>query len=102
MGELSGTFIDSPESKIAQDRQVVEPPEGKVATDVDDCFADAEHQGFPVFDVSKEEFYNNMRADRKRLRFKSETPAQKYFQNTKYKRPFFIRNMEDNYMRKIK
>jgi hypothetical protein len=102
MGELSGTFVDSPESKIAQDRQVIEPPEGKVKTDVDNCFADGEYQGFPVFDVSKDEFYNNMRAERKRLRFKSETPAQTYHKNTRYKRPFYIRNLEDGYMRKIK
>jgi hypothetical protein len=102
MGELSGTFIDSPEAQIAKDRQTIEPPEGKVKTDVDGCFADAEHQGVPVFDVSREEFYNNMKADRKRLRFKAETPASHYFRNTRYKLPFYIRNKEDNYMRKIK
>jgi len=73
MGELSGTFTDSPEAQIAQDKQVVEPPDGKIKTDVADCFADAEYQGFPVFDVSKKEFYDNMRATRQRLRFKSDT-----------------------------
>lgn len=102
MGELSGTFQDSPEAAIAQDKQVTSPPDGKVQTDVADCFADAEYQGFPVFDVTKDEFYNNMRADRQRLRFKSETPAQTYFKNTHYKTPFYIRNTEDGYMRKIK
>ena len=40
MGELSGTFVDSPEGQMARDNQVVEPPEGKVETDVRDCFAD--------------------------------------------------------------
>ncbi len=102
MGELSGTFQDSPEGQIAKDNQVVEPPDGKVVTDVTDCFADGEFRGSLVFDVSKQEFYDNMRADRQRLRFKSGTPAQTYYSNTSYKVPFFIRNSEDGYMRKIK
>ena len=102
MGELSGTFTDSPEAKIAQDNQVVEPPEGKVETDVPEVFADGEFRGSLVFDVSKDEFYNNMRADRQRLRFKSDTPAQHYYKKTHYKTPFYIRNKEDGYMRKIK
>lgn len=102
MGDLSGTFVDSPEAQIAQDKQVVDPPDGKIKTDVENCFADAEYQGFPVFDVSKNEFYNNMRADRQRLRFKSETSAQAYHKQTHYKTPFYIRNIEDGYMRKIK
>jgi hypothetical protein len=102
MGELSGTFSDSPEAQIARDKQVIEPPDGKFETDVPECFADGEFRGSHVFDVSKEEFYNNMRADRQRLRFKSDTPAQVYFKSTHYKTPFYIRNMEDGYMRKIK
>jgi hypothetical protein len=102
MGELTGSFIDSPEGQIAQDRTPVEPPDGKVTTDVDGCFADAEFRGSLVFDVTKDEFYNNMKADRKRLRFRSGTPAQEYYSKTRYKTPFFIRNQEDGYMRKIK
>lgn len=101
MGELSGHFNDSPEAKIAQDNQVTEPPDGKFETDVPDCFADAEYRGGHVFDVSKEEFYNNMRADRRRLRFKAESPAQTYHKKTNYKKAFYIRNTEDGYMRKV-
>ncbi len=101
MGELSGTFADSPEGQIAQDQQVVEPPEGKVETDVPDCFADGTFRGKLVFDVSKDEFYKNMKANRQRLRFKTDTPASDYFKATKYKTPFYIRNTDDGYMRKV-
>jgi len=102
MGEMSGTFIDSPEGTLAQDNVVTEPPEGKLATDVPDCFADAEFRGKLVFDVSKDEYYDNMRVDRKRLRLKSGTSAQQYYSKTNYKVPFYIRNQEDGFMRKIK
>jgi len=60
---------------------------------------------FPCFDVDKNEFYQNMQDGRRRLRFKSGTPAQEYMSKTKYNRPFFIRHVDDSgkkYVRKIK
>lgn len=60
---------------------------------------------FPCFDVSQQEFYQNMQSGRQRLRFAQDSNAQKYMQNTKYNRPFFVRHTDSNgkvYVRKIK
>lgn len=128
MGEMSGDSVQ--QQKISGDHAVSEPqstpdpkadaggevpvdggdggnpsekPEPKgVPTDVDDVFADGERNGMPVFDVSREEFYNNMKVNRRRLRFKNGTRASNYMQKTRYNRPFWIRSKEDNLMRKIK
>lgn len=102
MGEITGSFVDSPENLVAKDNAVSAPPEGKVKTDVTDIFADGEYKGTPVFDVSTDEFYNNMKQDRKRLRFKTGSVAGNYMRKTKYNLPFYIRNMKDGYLRKIK
>jgi len=102
MGELGGEFKDTPESLIAKDNAVSTPPEGKVKTDVSNIFADGEYKGSPVFDVSTDEFYNNMKQDRKRLRFKSGSIAGDYMRKTRYNIPFYIRNQKDGYLRKIK
>jgi len=58
----------------------------------------------PCFSVSKGEFFQNMTDGRRRLRFKSGTNVQKYMQNTKYNRPFYIKTTENGktYQRKIK
>ena len=78
-------------------------------TDVEDIEADDYKQigndKFPVFDISKAEFYNNMRADRKRLRFASGSKVQKFRQQTKNRAPFYIRYTDSKgsqYIRKIK
>lgn len=100
MGEISGSNVNtSPEVQIKQDLSATD---GKIETDVDGVFADAEKGGVPVFDVSKDEFFNNMKMDRKRLRFKKDSVISKYMRNTKYNRPFYVRNTEDGYLRKIK
>jgi hypothetical protein len=110
MGELSGAGIsDVQGEKMAADHAVNTPKsngEGGtvkgVPTDVDGVFADGERNGIPVFDVSPEEFYNNMKMDRKRLRFSNDSNATKYMKSTKYSRPFWIRNTKDGFLRKIK
>jgi len=102
MGEISGNFQDSPEGIAAGDKAVTTPPEGKIKTDVSDVFADGEYRGTPVFDVDTDEFYNNMKQDRKRLRFKSGSVAGDYMRKTRYNIPFYIRNKKDGYLRKIK
>ena len=103
MGELSGMNKDSisssPEGMIKKDLEAVD---GKVKTDVEGVFANAEKNGLPVFDVSQKEFFNNMKMDRKRLRFKKDNPVSAYMKNTKYNKSFFVRNTTDGYLRKIK
>jgi len=82
----------------------------KIPTDVKDVMADDTVKigtnEFPVFSCSKNEFFNNMSNDRKRLRFKSGSKVQQYMKGTKYKnRDFYISYTDDNgksYRRKIK
>jgi len=104
MGEISGINdvgdgVD-PGAKIAADTAAIDKPDG-VKTDVEGVFAQAEKQGMPVFDVSKDEFYQNMNYGRRRLRFKGGTPASQYMRGTKYNRSFWIRE-PDGYTRKVK
>ena len=116
MGELSGNGGGIQGEKIAGDNAAVEPtsteipknisgketsPPKGVPTDVDDVFADAVKGDAPVFDVSQEEFNNNMKMDRRRLRFRQGSKAAEYMRKTKYTRPFWIRNTKDGFMRKI-
>jgi len=102
MGELAGDNYDSPEAQVARDNVITTPPDGKVETDVPNVFADGERNGIPVFKVTKDEFYQNMNYGRKRLRFKSGTATADYMSKTNYKRPFWIENQEDGYVRKVK
>jgi hypothetical protein len=114
MGEFNNNDIQG--DKIKQDLGVKEPattssddkgqmpnaPDGKIKTDVPDVFADGEKGGMPVFDVEPDEFFKNMKVNRRRMRFKSGSTAQQYHSNTKYRRPFWIRNKKDGYVYKIK
>lgn len=105
MGELAGNFQDSPEAKIAGDRdQAVEPPEGKVETPVKGVFADAinKRDNLPVFKVGHSEFYQNMNYGRNRIRFKNGSDASKFMQGSRYKQSFWIQHEKDGYMRKVK
>ncbi len=70
-------------------------------TGVEGIHADGERGGLPVFDVTPNEFYNNMKVDRRKLVFKRGTPAQKYHSRTNYKQPFYIRNKKDGYLKKV-
>ena len=105
MGELAGNVGGgyAQGEKISGDTAVTPAsPGSKIAKDVPDVFADGEKNGMPVFDVSSSEFYKNMKTDRLRLRFKSGSNAQAYQSQSKYRRPFFIRNQDDGYTYKIK
>jgi hypothetical protein len=73
-----------------------------IPTDAEGVFADGEKGGLPVFDVSQQDFYNNMKQDRRRLRFGKDTNASKYMRTTRYRRPFYVRNKDDGYMFKVK
>jgi len=111
MGVLSGIEGDSAQDQnIKADHEVttVEPPKTDngndprgFKTDVDGIFADGERNGVPVFDVEKDDFYRNMKIDRRRLRFNSGSSVQQYHSKTRYNRPFYIRNKDDGFMRYI-
>ena len=105
MGDLFGDFNNTPEAQIARDgNQAVAPPEGKVKTDVDGCFADAinKRDNLPVFKVDHNSFFQNMSFGRNRIRFKSGTDVQKYMQGSRYKQSFWVQHETDGYMRKVK
>jgi hypothetical protein len=109
MGEMLGKDNFAQGEKLSGDhavktsnQQSTNAPDGKFATDVKNCFADGEKHGVPVFSVSPKEFYNNMKQDRRRLRFKSGSPIQTYHSQSKYRRPFFVRNKDDGYTYKVK
>jgi len=96
-----GEFLqpDSNREKIAGD---IEVKQGKVKTDVDGIFADGEKEGIPVFDVEEKDFNQNMHWGRKRVRFSKESNAGEYMRKTRYNIPFWIRNKNTGYVRKIK
>lgn len=103
MGVLSGTDGDNAQGgAIAHDHATTpsNDPRG-FKTDVDGIFANGERGGVPVFDVTQKEFYDNMKVDRKRLRFTPGSTAQSYHSKTRYNMPFYIRNKDDGFMRKI-
>lgn len=99
---------EEPEQELDIEKPEIEEPTG-FSTDVEGVVSDDEHAHgnikFPVFNVGKNEFYQNMNYGRKRLRFKSGSNAQKYMSGTKYKRSFYVSYTDSKgktYQRKIK
>jgi len=99
-GSDNGPAINQPEEIKQDDRGI--------PTDVENVFAQSvvKHGGvdLPVFEVDKDEFFNNMTDNRKRLRFKSGSAAQQYMSGTRHKIPFFVQTTVDGktLRRKIK
>jgi hypothetical protein len=100
-----------PETETQTETEPEKPTEKKktYATDVTGVECDdlvrIGSEKFPCFDVSQQEFYQNMQDGRRRLRFNNGSNCQKYMQGTKYNRPFFIRHTDDRgktYVRKVK
>jgi len=104
MGEFTddqiGEPINKPETEKADDSGCPTDVDGVNANDI------VKHGNveFPCFTVSKQEFFSNMKQNRKKTRFKSGSTVQQYMQKTRYKNPFFIEYEEDGkkYRRKIK
>lgn len=66
---------------------------------------DGTFRNTPVFDVSKDEFFNNMRRDRNRMRFANKSKISKFMQTNNYRKPVFMRYTDPNgqqYVSKIK
>lgn len=99
-----GSFIDgnTPGTDVRDALQFVD--DGLVPTDVEGVMASGTKNNLHVFDVDKEDFYKNMKDDRKRQRFKSDSPAAQYLRGTKYKNPFYVRYKDEDgaYIRKVK
>lgn len=106
-----GAFTDgnSPGDMAAKEKATGTENKQGFKTDVNGLEADdMVKQGkdeFPVFDVDQKDFYQNMEGGRRRMRFASGSKAQKYMQNTKYKRAFYVRHTDNNgkkYIRRVK
>lgn len=101
---MSGEFLggDTPATDAAEASTRIDAKEGGYDTDVPDIKAPAIHNNLPVFDVPEDEFYANMRNDRKRLYFKDpESTISKYLKTTTVNRPFYIRTPDNKSMRKV-
>lgn len=72
----------------------------------DELAPDDTYRDTPVFDVSQKDFFANMRQSRNRMRFSNSSKPSKYMQQTKYRRPFYMRYTDprngENYMKKVK
>ncbi len=105
MGEIMGNGETHDTINLAAQRNADMVDPGKVETDVNGVFADGKKNEFPIFSVSKDDFYNNMKSDRKRMRFSTEHAAN-YLRGTRYNKPFYIQYKNDdtgeNFLRKVK
>jgi len=96
--------FEKSQEPIVMDNIINEPMKTSVDTLEADGYYAKGIDKTPIFDVEKSDFYNNMTADRQRIRFKSGSKAQRYAQETKNNQ-FFIRYTDDNkrqYIRKVK
>lgn len=105
-GEFTTNFENTHDGvNAAQSTATQTENPGKIETDVPGIFADAMKDDAPVFDVSKDDFFNNLKIDRKRIRLSTEH-AKEYHRQTRYRRPFYLRYKDedgkDGYMRKVK
>jgi hypothetical protein len=77
-----------------------------LTTGIEGLESDGVYKQTPVFDVSNKEFFNNMRADRNRVRFTKSEKPNRFMRGTKYRQPFYIRytdlNTDKKYLSKIK
>jgi len=77
-----------------------------LSTGIDGLESDDSYKGTPVFDVSAEDFFKNMRADRKKTRYTSSEKPSKFMQGTNYRQPFYVRYVDKNknipYLKKVK
>jgi hypothetical protein len=102
MGDVLGNVDNSMELDTMKKAAAVDANPGKVQTDVIGVFADGMKDNLPVFDVEDDDFYKNMKSDRKRMRFSSDNPVSQYLKQTRYNRSFFIKTKDGKYMRRIK
>ena len=109
MGELLGNQEDLCTKERNQANFGTEEKPDGYPTDVEGVFADdvikKGSDEFPVFNVSKDEFFSNMQANRKRVRFKSDSKVRSYIQKTKNGgRPLYIKTNDNGkeYVRKLK
>jgi len=107
MSEFLDNEIGKPQNIPEEPKEDTDTPD--VPTDVEGVFATSivkqGHNEFPVFKCNKNDFYNNMTDNRKKMRFQSGSVVQQYMQKTKYNKPFFISYTDNDgrtYKRRVK
>lgn len=101
MGEFTGDSSPATDIKNdgvntqGQDKEIKGYPTDVEGVVADDCVRHGKDE-FPCFNVSNKDFFQNMQSGRKRLRFQSGTNVQKYMQNTKYSRKFYIKYTDED------
>ncbi|HRR48597.1 MAG TPA: hypothetical protein P5293_01265 [Bacteroidales bacterium] len=101
-GEFMGQETISPEQTAIQNTKFDGKMEQVPIEGIEGLFADGINQkdNLPIFNVDKEDFYQNMSHGRKRIRFKSGSAVQQFMQKSRYNRSFYIKH--GDYIRKVK
>ena len=101
-GEFMGQETVSPEQTAQQDTKFDGKMEQVPIPDIEGLSADGINQrdNLPIFNVDKDEFYQNMSHGRRRIRFKSDSSAQQFMKKSRYNKSFYIKH--GDYIRKIK
>lgn len=102
---MSGEFTTgyTPATDAADATHQIDTQEGGYETDVPEIKAPAIKNGLPVFDIPEDEFYTNLKNDRKRLQVKDpDSTLSKYLKQSQYNRPFWLRTADNKLMRKVK
>ena len=67
------------------------PEELFIDSGVDGLSADGTYKDKPVFDVSSETFFKNMKMQRNRTRFPNGSKPSQFMKSTSYRKPFYMR-----------
>ena len=101
MGEFSG--IETIQQNIEVEKQSEKISDKcDYDTGVNGIKSNGIKNGLPVFRVSDKEFFDNMKSDRRRSRFKSGSNVSNFMKSTKYGKSFYIQNSDSKFLRKIK
>lgn len=101
MGEMSNGTTPGSDARDS----ITQVNDGEFQTDVEGVMSNGQKNNLHVFDIDKENFFKNMKDDRKRQRFGTDSAATKYLRGTKYRVPFFVRYKDENgdaFIRKVK
>jgi hypothetical protein len=71
------------------------PEEMFIDSGVEGLSADGVYKDKPVFDVSPETFFKNMKMERNRTRFPNKSKASQFMKSTKYRKPFYMRSQDN-------
>lgn len=86
------------EDEVQQDQEQQGFDSGVEGVPADDLYKD----NTPVFDVDTNEFFNNMRQERNKMRFKNGSKPSQFMQSTSYRKPFYMRTTDSQGQKLLK